>query len=53
MLKNRCPEEWLASFAALVRAQSAIDCFTSNAYDKRASRTAAYRQLRAGKQEGV
>jgi DNA replication protein DnaC len=30
---NRGPEEWLATFADPVRAQSAIDRFTSNAYD--------------------
>jgi hypothetical protein len=30
---NRRPDEWLATFADPVRAQSAIDRFTSNAYD--------------------
>jgi DNA replication protein DnaC len=30
---NRGPDEWLAAFADPVRAQSAIDRFTSNAYD--------------------
>lgn len=30
---NRGPDEWLAVFADPVRAQSAIDRFTSNAYD--------------------
>lgn len=30
---NRGPEEWLATFADPVRAQSAIDRFTSNSYD--------------------
>jgi DNA replication protein DnaC len=30
---NRAPDEWLATFADPVRAQSAIDRFTSNAYD--------------------
>ena len=30
---NRGPEEWLATFADPVRAQSAIDRFTNNAYD--------------------
>jgi DNA replication protein DnaC len=30
---NRGPEEWLATFADPMRAQSAIDRFTSNAYD--------------------
>ncbi len=30
---NRGPDEWLATFADQVRAQSAIDRFTSNAYD--------------------
>jgi DNA replication protein DnaC len=30
---NRGPDEWIATFADPVRAQSAIDRFTSNAYD--------------------
>lgn len=30
---NRSPDEWLATFADPVRAQAAIDRFTSNAYD--------------------
>jgi DNA replication protein DnaC len=30
---NRGPDEWLATFADQVRAQAAIDRFTSNAYD--------------------
>lgn len=30
---NRDPDQWLATFADPVRAQSAIDRFTSNAYD--------------------
>ncbi len=30
---NRGPDEWLATFADPVRAQTAIDRFTSNAYD--------------------
>ena len=30
---NRGPDEWLATFADPVRAQSAIDRFASNAYD--------------------
>lgn len=30
---NRRPDEWLATFADPVRAQSAIDRFTSNSYD--------------------
>lgn len=30
---NRGPDEWLAAFADPVRAQSAIDRFTSNSYD--------------------
>jgi DNA replication protein DnaC len=30
---NRAPDEWLATFADPVRAQSAIDRFTSNSYD--------------------
>jgi DNA replication protein DnaC len=31
---NRGPDEWLATFADPVRAQSAIDRFTSTAYDR-------------------
>lgn len=30
---NRGPDEWLATFADPIRAQSTIDRFTSNAYD--------------------
>ena len=30
---NRGPDEWLITFADPMRAQSAIDRFTSNAYD--------------------
>lgn len=30
---NRGPDEWLATFADPIRAQSAVDRFTSNAYD--------------------
>ncbi len=30
---NRGPDEWLATFADPVRAQSAIDRFTNNSYD--------------------
>ena len=30
---SRSPDEWLAAFADPVRAQSAIDHFTSNSYD--------------------
>ena len=30
---NRGPDEWLATFADPIRAQSAIDRFTSHAYD--------------------
>ena len=30
---NRGPDEWLATFADPVRAQAAIDRFTSNAFD--------------------
>ena len=30
---NRGPDEWLATFADPVRAQSAVDRFTSHAYD--------------------
>lgn len=30
---NRGPDEWLSTFSDPVRAQAAIDRFTSNAYD--------------------
>ena len=30
---NRGPDEWLATFTDPVRAQAAVDRFTSNAYD--------------------
>jgi hypothetical protein len=33
VISNRGPGAWLATFADPVRAQSAIDRFTSNAYD--------------------
>ena len=33
LTSNRGPDEWLATFADPMRAQSAIDRFTSNAYD--------------------
>lgn len=33
IVSNRGPDEWLATFADPLRAQSAIDRFTSSAYD--------------------
>jgi DNA replication protein DnaC len=33
LTSNRGPDEWLATFADPIRAQSAIDRFTSNSYD--------------------
>ena len=33
VVSNRGPDEWLATFADPVRAQSALDRFTSRAYD--------------------
>lgn len=33
VVSNRGPDEWLATFADPVRAQSAIDRFTNSAYD--------------------
>ena len=54
---NRGPDEWLATFADPVRAQSAIDRFTSNAYDLviegESYRRRQKPQLRTGQQEGV
>ena len=33
VVSNRGPDEWLATFAYPLHAQSAIDRFSSNAYD--------------------
>lgn len=33
LTSNRGPDEWIATFADPIRAQSAVDRFTSNAYD--------------------
>jgi DNA replication protein DnaC len=33
LTSNRGPDEWMATFADPVRAQAAIDRFTSNSYD--------------------
>ena len=55
---NRGPDEWLATFADPVRAQSAIDRFTSTAYDlviegdSYRGRLKPKPQLKAGQKEG-
>ncbi len=33
LTSNRGPDEWLPTFADPIRAQAAVDRFTSNAYD--------------------
>jgi DNA replication protein DnaC len=52
---NRGPDEWLATFADPVRAQSAIDRFTSNSYDLviegESYRPRLKPKLRSGQQE--
>jgi DNA replication protein DnaC len=54
---NRGPDEWLATFADPVRAQSAVDRFTSNAYDLviegESYRSRQKPQLQAGQPQGA
>ena len=54
---NRGPDEWLATFADPVRAQSAVDRFTSNAYDLviegESYRSRLKPGLKAGQKEGA
>lgn len=49
---NRGPDEWLGTFADPVRAQSAIDRFTSNAYDLVIEGESYRRRLKPGRQPG-
>jgi DNA replication protein DnaC len=54
---NRGPDEWLATFADPMRAQSAIDRFTSNSYDLviegESYRPRLKPRLRSGQQEAA
>lgn len=49
---NRGPDEWLATFADPVRAQSAIDRFTSNAYDLLIEGESYRSRLKPGRRSG-
>ena len=49
---NRGPDEWLATFADPLRAQSAIDRFTSNAYDLVIEGDSYRQRLKPGKPSG-
>jgi len=49
---NRGPDEWLATFADPLRAQSAIDRFTSNAYDLVIDGDSYRQRLKPGKTTG-
>jgi len=49
---NRGPDEWLATFADPLRAQSAIDRFTSNAYDLVIEGDSYRQRLKPGKTPG-
>lgn len=49
---NRGPDEWLATFADPVRAQSAVDRFTSNSYDLVIEGESYRRRLKPGLKTG-
>lgn len=49
---NRGPDEWLATFADPVRAQSAIDRFTNNAYDLVIEGDTYRKRLKPGAKQG-
>jgi len=52
LTSNRGPDEWLATFADPMRAQSAIDRFTSNAYDLVIEGESYRQRLKPGKKTG-
>jgi DNA replication protein DnaC len=52
MTSNRGPDEWLSTFADPLRAQSAIDRFTSNAYDLVIEGESYRQRLKPGKTSG-
>lgn len=52
LTSNRGPDEWLATFADPVRAQAAIDRFTSNAYDLVIEGESYRARLKPGRQTG-
>ena len=49
---NRSPDEWLATFADAVRAQSAVDRFTGNSYDLIIEGESYRRRLKPGLKTG-
>ncbi len=52
LTSNRGPDEWLATFADPVRAQAAIDRFTSNAYDLVIEGESYRARLKPGRKSG-
>lgn len=52
LTSNRGPDEWLATFADPMRAQSAIDRFTSNAYDLVIEGESYRQRLKPGQKTG-
>jgi DNA replication protein DnaC len=52
LTSNRGPDEWLATFADPVRAQSAVDRFTSNSYDLVIEGESYRRRLKPGLKTG-
>jgi hypothetical protein len=49
---NRGPDEWIATFADPVRAEAAIDRFTSNAYDLVIGGESTRERLKPGRKDG-
>jgi DNA replication protein DnaC len=52
LTSNRGPDEWLATFADQVRAQSAVERFTSNSYDLVIEGESCRRRLKPGLKTG-